>query len=82
MPKSSFDRSVRDRVGSSLLLIPAVAAVVRDETCRAASATSSTRTTKRGHCGTFDERMPALALEYPGAVFDDNRPAAHFGDYS
>lgn len=34
MPMSAFYKSIRDRVGSSLLLIPAVAAVVRDEARR------------------------------------------------
>ena len=34
MPMSSFYRSIRDRIGSSLLLIPAVVAIIRDETGR------------------------------------------------
>jgi len=34
MPMSSFYKSIRDRLGSSLLLMPAVAAIIRDESGR------------------------------------------------
>ena len=34
MPMSPFYKSIRDRLGSALLLMPAVAAIIRDESGR------------------------------------------------
>jgi len=55
MPMSSYYRSLRDRIGSELLLVPAVAALLRDEEGRVLI--------QRGHHGGWS--LPAGAIE-PG----------------
>src|SRR4051812_47517941 len=55
MAISAFYKSIRDRVGTSLLLIPGVAAIIRDETGRVLL--------QQGHDATWS--LPAGAVE-PG----------------